>query len=134
MSKSRRLVPLLVLAVVAVMPTAGMAQTTTQNIGGWAPSAMPGSNVNKFGFIPAPRTPNMIWQGSLGPDPLWPSGFTLISIDAIEAPCGNSVCASLESWLIRMPFSVPTVSTDPFNCVFNEGPASATADPVPRQR
>ena len=53
-----------------------MAQTTTQNIGGWAPSALPGSNVNKFGFTPAPRTPNMIWQGSLGPDSLWPSGFT----------------------------------------------------------
>ena len=46
----------------------------------------------------------------------------------------SSVCASFERRLIRMPFSVATVSTRPFNCAFNGWPAIATAGAVPAQR
>jgi hypothetical protein len=46
----------------------------------------------------------------------------------------TSPCASFDSRLKPMPFSVATVSIRPFNCAFSDRPATGAAGPVPRQR
>src|SRR5215211_1933036 len=71
----RIVLPLTLAALVFAAASSAAPPPMTQYLGGWAKPGTP----NSYGFIGAPRTPNMIWQSDLAGGPLWITGSNLAS-------------------------------------------------------